>query len=268
MASSSCKSDTSSKFAEIDKFLKANKKVLCIGLPCQIAGLKKYIGKTYDTLLTVDLICHGNCSDIYLKQHISKIENITKQKTEKVYFRNPNFETDKFHFTLENNKGIFWDKIVHSDDEYQIGYHNAITYRENCYSCRYATSSRCSDIMIGDYWLLGSKIPFNYSNKKVSLVYTCTNKGENFLSDTTNYLDIFERPIEESLESQGQLNHPSSKSKRHYIFVREYKKTHDFNRAMRKAVWLDIYCNKMGIRNQLNFIRKVINKVRKVVVRE
>ena len=46
-------------YPKIKVALRAGRKVLFIGLPCQVAGLKNYLGNTYKNLITVDLICHG-----------------------------------------------------------------------------------------------------------------------------------------------------------------------------------------------------------------
>ena len=46
-------------FKKAEYFLKAGRKVLFSGTPCQIAGLKRFLRKEYDNLLTVDFICHG-----------------------------------------------------------------------------------------------------------------------------------------------------------------------------------------------------------------
>ena len=45
------------KEAEID--LKHGKKVLFVGTPCQIAGLKHFLHKDYEQLLTIEVFCHG-----------------------------------------------------------------------------------------------------------------------------------------------------------------------------------------------------------------
>ena len=46
-------------FSKIKEILQTGRKVLFSGTPCQCAGLKKYLGKEYDDLVTTDLICHG-----------------------------------------------------------------------------------------------------------------------------------------------------------------------------------------------------------------
>lgn len=46
-------------YAQAKKDLLDGKSVLFSGTPCQIAGLKQYLKKDYENLLTVDIICHG-----------------------------------------------------------------------------------------------------------------------------------------------------------------------------------------------------------------
>lgn len=52
-------SDAGDSYAQAEKFLKEGRMVLYSGTPCLIAALKAYLGKDYDGLITVDLICHG-----------------------------------------------------------------------------------------------------------------------------------------------------------------------------------------------------------------
>ena len=53
-------SNTLETFREVKTYLKGHRKVLYCGTPCQIAGLRNYLGNI-DTehLYTIDLICHG-----------------------------------------------------------------------------------------------------------------------------------------------------------------------------------------------------------------
>lgn len=46
-------------FKQVRSFLKANRKVLFSGTPCQVAGLKLFLRHEYDNLLTVEVVCHG-----------------------------------------------------------------------------------------------------------------------------------------------------------------------------------------------------------------
>ena len=52
-------SDLRDTYREAKAELQKGREVLFSGTPCQIAGLNKYLGKSYDNLLTVEIICHG-----------------------------------------------------------------------------------------------------------------------------------------------------------------------------------------------------------------
>ena len=53
-----------------------NKLTLFIGTPCQVAGLKSFLRKEYENLVTIDFVCHGVPSIQYLKDSIGKV-NVT-----------------------------------------------------------------------------------------------------------------------------------------------------------------------------------------------
>ena len=70
-------SDTKYTFRAVKNVLTTGKPVLYTGSPCQIAGLKSYLGKEWENLLTIDLICHGVSSrrvfEMYKKEILKKI---------------------------------------------------------------------------------------------------------------------------------------------------------------------------------------------------
>ena len=66
-------SDVRGLFKEVKNDLKTGKTVLFIGTPCQVAGLKNYIGHHNAHLYLVDLICHGVPSKQMLHDHIKHV---------------------------------------------------------------------------------------------------------------------------------------------------------------------------------------------------
>jgi len=60
-------------YRQAEVFLKAGRKVLFTGTPCQIAGLKKYLHKDYENLLAVDFVCHGVPSPLVWKKYLEEI---------------------------------------------------------------------------------------------------------------------------------------------------------------------------------------------------
>lgn len=255
--------DISVILEDIERILNNHEnKILVVGLPCQIAALKAFLRREYENLVTIDLICHGVSSGEYLKQHIKYIESKHNRKASRVSFRNPEFDTDEFHFTLEDEDGIFYDKTPKEDDCYQIGYHNAIIYRQNCYQCEYSNTHRVADITVGDYWGIGRDIPFCYEKKNISLVFTNTSKGKDLLQAAVenNKVVAIERPIEESVKVQSQLNHPSKKSRQQVRFISDYDKN-KFTEISMNVMRLDRICNKYKMQRELKLLRRIRNKI-------
>ena len=93
------------------------------------------------------------------KVNIHTIENLK--------FRN------KTAFGLESGyKRISFDA---QQDLYTFAFLTSLDYTENCYSCRYATLDRVSDITLGDSW--GSELSREEQKKGISLILCQTEKG-------------------------------------------------------------------------------------------
>lgn len=226
----------------VKKDLKEDKQVLFIGVPCQVAGLKAYLNKDYDKLLTVDLICHGTPPHTYLEEHLD-----SKVKEWDFYtFRG------KLDFKMAAYKD---DKLVYindkSYDEYFISFLDGLTFRNSCYSCLYAKSERISDVTIGDFWGINKKTLGKKPIGRISLVLSNTDKGESFLETLNGILYMEERNLKEAInESQGNLIHPTKYHSERQQFEENYKK-YGFERAIRKtSLW------KKGAKN------RVINTVK------
>ena len=104
--------------------------MLFIGLPCQVAAVRNYMGERIGKqLYTVDLICHGTPSPKVLEKFLSQYQQ-SLEKIEDIKFR----IKGKFQI-YEGYKGIITTGVC---DRYMIAFLNALTYTENCYECQYA----------------------------------------------------------------------------------------------------------------------------------
>ena len=67
-------SDINGIFRSVKKDLSEGLQVLFSGTPCQVSGLKKFLRKDYDSLLTVDVICHGVPSPEVFSRYVKEVE--------------------------------------------------------------------------------------------------------------------------------------------------------------------------------------------------
>ena len=230
-------SDAYAVFSEIRSALTDNRKVLFIGLPCQVAALRKLF-RDNENLLLVEVVCHGTTPFSYLKQHIDMLSRKYGKTATRMSFRDPNALTYTFTFTLYDEEGkLFYAKRTKDGDTYQFGYHRAVSYRENCYHCRFAKPERNADITIADYHGLGLSAPCSFSARKVSLILENTSKGSEFVDSLIHNRSIHaeQRPLEEPFKGEAQLRHPSLKNKYRLMFEKEIVDSKgDFERAIER----------------------------------
>lgn len=204
-------------------------KVLFIGLPCQVAGLKSYV-RDKKNLYAIDLICHGTPSPKILEQFLCEYGyDISKLKD--IRFRN------KSDFGLKS-EGI--QQLEKGRDPYLISFLNSIDYTENCYSCNYATRERVSDITLGDSW--GTEYKVEEKNG-ISLVLIQSQKGKELL-DMAN-LVLKEVNYEKAVKANHQLNHPSVLKPERNEFLRMITNGHTVKQATNKTLKKEVIKQKI-----------------------
>lgn len=257
-------------YGEIIDKLKHGRDIVFIGLPCQVAGLKNLvrINKITGKLITIDLVCHGTPSPMYLQQHIKAIEQKYNQHYVKCHFRDAKFDTSNFAYTLytHNSSNPEYIKFVDENDNYQIGYHNALIYRDVCYNCKYARRERVGDLTIGDYHGLGKLAPYFHEKINVSCLIVNSETGKRFIDEVKKeiQLTLYERPLNEPMEGERQFNHPSIAPPERKIFIENYKKSQDFETAANVA--FKKYKRRNFIQKLLH-IKQFKNSVMKVIPR-
>jgi coenzyme F420-reducing hydrogenase beta subunit len=143
-------SDMGNTYPDVRKRLESGQLVLFSGTPCQVAGLRGYLGREYDNLFAIDIICHGVPSGKLFRDYITFEEQKRKVKIRSFRFRDKS-QGWKLHgaMTFDTGNTVYFEP---EDSSYYQMFLNSYTYRENCYSCPYASDHRPGDITIGDYW--------------------------------------------------------------------------------------------------------------------
>lgn len=199
-------SDTGTTYRLVQQDLKQGKVVLYSGTPCQIDGLKRFLGKSYENLYTVDIICHGVGSQAYFDKYM----DFAKKKYGKIktlLFRSAGWN---YCGTVIVDAGEKEKKYPYRDfDNYYYSYFlSGDIDRMCCYSCKYANTRRVGDFSLGDYWGVEAlKLPLKIENG-CSLLIVNNERGEKLLETITD-LDRIETTIEQAARCNKQLNEPS-----------------------------------------------------------
>ena len=214
------KSNPEKIYGKIQSLLKANQKVLYIGLPCQVAAVNQFI-KDKTNLVTADLICHGTPSPYLLKKCLQEYGHDINTLTD------INFRIKSLYELNRDGKPI---AAFHTMDNYLIAFLHSYDYTENCYSCKFATLDRVSDITLGDSW--GTELSGEVKNG-VSLILCQSEKGKELIESAgLNLLDV---DINNAISHNEQLNKPSKCSKSRDQFFENYNRYNNFGKALVKT---------------------------------
>ncbi len=227
-------SNTMKTFLETKEYLKKGIPVLYSGTPCQIAGLRAFLGKSYDKLITIDLICHGVPSPKLFSEYLADFESKNDEKIEKYDFRyKEKTGSSKCNRIITNKKTRAY---VYQCDSYYKSFSDEKTYRECCYSCKYTNTKRIGDITIGDY--LGYELfhPERDSSLGISVVLVNTIIGKKIFDKVKDtYLTTYNSTLDEAIYKQYTLKKPSKRPSCRSEFYKDLNSI-GYTKTMKKYV--------------------------------
>ena len=155
--------------------------VLFSGTGCQVNGLKTFLGKEYDNLLCVDVICHGVPSPALWKKYAQCQERKSGGKLKDVYFRCKDNSWADFGLKqvfsniprTEQTKRLY---IPSDKDPYMTMFLRNYCLRPSCYEC-VAKKVKMADLTLADFWGIENVAPEMNDGNGTSLVLIRTDKG-------------------------------------------------------------------------------------------
>lgn len=201
-------SDTGTTYQMVEQDLKQGKTVLYSGTPCQIDGLKNFLGKDYENLYTVDIVCHGVGSQAYFDKYMDYARE-RYGKIKALRFRSKEYAGWSCCGVVVVSSDCL-KKIPYRDfDNYYYSYFlSGDIYRKSCYSCKYANTNRVGDFTLGDYWGVEAlNLPLQTENGCSLLLVN--NRHAMQLLDEIESLDRVETTVEQAAHCNKQLNAPS-----------------------------------------------------------
>lgn len=177
-------SDLKNTYMEIETCLKKEKRVLFCGTPCQVKGLRKYLGIDYENLLLVDFACHGVASVRIFLDMLQEYEREYGSKIIDVTFREKDngWQDQVMKFYFEDGRVI---TEVSKNHYYNYLFLENYSLRKSCFTCDYLNSQ--ADIRLEDFWGMEKA---RDEKKGVSFVRVYDIKGKEILKDLKDKIEI------------------------------------------------------------------------------
>lgn len=164
-------SNTKTTFSQVKKDIDKGKKVLYCGVPCQIEGLNRYLGRKYKKLYCISVICHGVPNKEIFNKYLK--DNYKDSKLIDINFRYKYCNKKVVKYEFDNSY-----YVESNEDLYMKAFLQNYSLRNSCYKCDYKLYNKnSSDIILGDYWGYVDKNNFNKNNKSISAIIINSKKG-------------------------------------------------------------------------------------------
>lgn len=216
----------------VRKDLSEGRTVLFSGTSCQVASLRYFIGAN-EKLYLVDLVCHGVPCDKLFKDYVNYIEIKNNCRVENISFRAKGKtymgKETPYYLTIKckkNDSNSFELGIPKSKSAYYGLFLSCAGYRESCYSCKYSTLYKPSDMTLGDFKPSNSEI-LDYGldkNKTYSSILIQNNKGQELLNYVSELVSTQLIPLDVMLNHHNNLKRPSMISNQGKKMLDLYKK--------------------------------------------
>ena len=243
-------------YADAKEFLQQGRQVLFTGTPCQISGLKHYLMRDYDNLITLDIICHGVPSPKVWKKYITEVTNDAVHTILTCSFRNK--DNGWKNYNLHIDSGINGQKksitSYYQTDPFMRGFLANMTMRPSCYSCKAKSGRSHSDITLGDFWGIQTIAPEMDDDKGTNIVLVNTRKGMNVLKSTVAKIE----PVDfaNSITNNPSWSVSSPTHHRRHIFFKSLDSSDSIVRLIERE---------LSYRSKFFYFRIVLRRLAKIM---
>lgn len=175
-------------YSLIHSYLKGGRYVLFSGTPCQIEGLRSFLGRTYEKLILVDCVCHGVPSpDVWAKyvEHI-KQTYLGGEAIESVNFRDKSLGWENYSLSVRSKNNSYCKSRM--EDIYCKGFSTNLFLRRSCHDCPFKGIIRNSDITLGDFWGVDQFLPEAKCAAGTSMIMVHSERGQEIWNDISGLL--------------------------------------------------------------------------------
>lgn len=231
-------------FKHVADFLKKGRKVLFVGMPCQVAACREYLKtliqqkklstNVIEHLLLVDLICGSVPSPKVYACYLKELEKDYTSKIKKVNHREKNgYNWSDYAISVAFDNGMIV-KEAQKENHFMMGFIHKLYSRDCCFQCDYKRMNSQSDITMGDMILKDRTAYTCEEEKGLSVLILKTEKGKERFNQISKQYVVEKIGIEDMTET----NHLWEQHRKH-IHADNFKKEflQEQYGTLKKLVW-------------------------------
>ncbi len=205
-------SDLYSAFEDVNQYLTDGKKVLFTGTPCQVAGLKNYLGSNTEGLMTIDFACHGVPSPGLWEKYVKALEARSGGRIRSLSFRDKSRSWRHYCFRHDDVS------VEYVDDPYMALFVQDMSLRPSCYKCPFRAGRKVSDLTLADLWSVAETAPAFNDDRGASAVFVNTAKGKALLDSVS--MQSVSVSAEAAMRDNGGYSDPTAIPERREEFFK------------------------------------------------
>jgi coenzyme F420-reducing hydrogenase beta subunit len=240
-------------YVQIRDLLKQGRPVLFTGVACQIAGLKAFLGREYENLYTVDVLCHGVPSPKVWAHYRREQAQIHGTTLEEVSFRDKRKGWRHYSMALNFAEGVEYCRPG-AEDTYLRVFLRDLCLRPSCHSCRFKDFPRLSDLTIGDAWGIERHMPDLDDDHGTSVVLVNSEKG----------MGLWNAVADNAVSRQGELDILLPKSADSRKSVKPHPNRSRFFAALNRGDSMEQLCKltrKSPYRRLLSYGKRTVKRL-------
>ena len=259
-------SDMDGCFLLAKEYLDSGKPVCYSGTPCQIEGLKQYLRKEYENLITVDLVCRSVPSPLvwnrylsYIKEHMksSHIASVSFRDKSKYGYQYPNIR-------VSGANGTYYNGV--ESDPYLRSFFENISIRPSCYQCGFKKRYRVSDFTIWDCFFAEKFALELDDNKGTTCVLIHSQKGMDLfrhIIDGFHYKEVHPDDIVKGMNEMFKSVPTNNKREAFFKDISVLNETELFNKHFPNTIKTAAAHYTKVLLSKTNLYKKVKRQVKK-----
>lgn len=224
-------------------YLEEGRSVFFSGTPCQVAGLKSYLGVSYEKLYCLDFVCHGVASSKLWEEYVNELKQ--RGTICNIIFKSKTKGWKQWYFRVEYPKHV--RQVRGYLNKYMRSYLRYCNIRPSCYECKFKGLKREADFTISDCWGIGENNKEINDNKGLSALLIQNDRARHIFNRIKSQMEYVQYPAEKLMEGNWTMYKsvtPDPHRKQFFEYVQKYNGITALNKFFKPSLrkWINYFC--------------------------